>query len=153
MKRFLKCCIIVVLMILIIYVIIYIITIDTRYAVKYAEVFGSYNINEVDQYLSEDTKITYMGKTDNYKNLRNNVISAFEKREYKMKKGYSYGYGDDIYINKTQNVGIQAYVDCDKYVSNYVSMNIKRNWLIFHEIESLSSDDDFFGYLFFGEVK
>ena len=125
-------------------------TIDTKYATKYAQVFGSYDIGNVDKYLNSETLITYNGITDTYGNLRNNVIKAFEMKEYKMTEGYSYGHGDDIFINGIQNIGIQSYVDSDKYSSNFVSMDIERRWFIFYRVKTMSSNDDFFAYLFFG---
>lgn len=103
----------------------------------------------MDKYLNSETLITYKGITDTYGNLRNNVIKAFEMKEYKMTEGYSYGHGNDVFINGIQNIGIQSYVDSDKYSSNFVSMDIERKWLIFYRVKTMSSNDDFFAYLFF----
>lgn len=125
--------------------------IDTIYAIRYARVFGSYDINEVDRYLNEDTLLTYKGLTDSYKNLRKNVIIAFGERVYDMPEGSSYGSGNDCFIDGIQTVDIQAYVDSNTYSSEFVSMEIRRKWLVSYEVVSLTSNDDFFGYLFFGE--
>ncbi len=123
--------------------------VDTEYAIEYAKTFGSYDIKKVDQYLKEDTRITYNEKTDTYKNLRDNVIAAFDEKQYTMASDSSYGHGNDTFADGIQTIGIQTYVDSKLYSSEYVSMELKRKWLVFYEVESISSSDDFFGYLFF----
>ena len=127
--------------------------VDTKYAIEYAQVFGSYDIRRVDQYLNEDTVITFDEYSDTYKNLRGNVIAAFEEQKYTMGEGSSYGHGDDVYNNGVQTVGIQTYIDSELYSSDYVSMELKRRWFVCYEVQSLTSSDDFFGYLFFGVTQ
>ena len=146
---------VVLVVIVVIAIIIYVnsIKFDTLYSIEYAQVFGSYDINKVDQYLNEETLITYDGMTDIYRNLRNNVIIAFEEKQYEMPNDSSYGHGDDLFINGVQTIGIQVYIDSEQYSSEFVSIEIEQQWLIFYKIRSITSRDDFFGYLFFGIKK
>ena len=127
--------------------------VDTKYAVEYAQVFGSYDIKKVDQYLDKETQITYNGVTNTYENLRENIISAFEENLYELPRDGSYGYGDDIFIDGIQTIGIQVYVNSTEYSSEFVSMELERRWVISYNIRSITSSDDFFGYLFFGITK
>lgn len=152
-KNFIKRAIVISLSFIFLMTCIYVNTIDTKYASKYAEVFGSFEIKKVDRYLTAETKITYRGETNTYKNLRQNVIEAFEEKKYIMKSNYSYGYADDSFLDSVCDVGINAYADCDIYESSFVSMKLKRKMFVLFEVESIESDDDFFGYLFFGYKK
>lgn len=127
--------------------------IDTKYAIEYAQVFGSYDIEKVDQYLNKETLITYDGVTETYENLRNNVIAAFEEKQYEMRNGSSYGNGDDLFVTGVQTIGIQVYIESEEYHSDFVSMELERHWLVFYKIKSITSNDNFFGYLFFGIKK
>lgn len=124
--------------------------IDTLYAVRYGEVFGSYDIQEVDRYLNSETLITYKGETKTYSELRENVILAFSKREYEMPEDSSYGHGNDKFINGIQEVGINSYIISDKHYSNGLQMEIERIGFFFFKVKSIQSEDEFFGYLFFG---
>ena len=128
----------------------YSISVDTMYATNYAQVFGSYDIEKADCYLNEDTLLTYNGVTGTYKELRDNVLAAFAEKEYKMSRGYSYGHGNNLFSNGVQIIGIMAYVDSAVYSSSGVSMVLKRHWFVHYKIKAITSDDDFFGYLFFG---
>lgn len=132
---------------------VYLEKIDTKYAIEYAQVFGSYDIKKVDRYLNEETLITYGEVTDTYKNLRDNVISAFKKKEYEMSNDSSYGHGADCFISRIQTIGIQVYINSKEYSSEFVSMELERQMLVNYRIKSLTSIDDFFGYLFFGITK
>lgn len=153
MNKKVKAIILIFALILVLCVRMYESKIDTKYAIEYSRVFGSYDIKEVDQYLNEETLITYHDMTDTYKNLRNNVIAAFDEKKFTMPPGASYGHGDDFFIFGVQTIGIQTNVDSELYSSDYVSMELRRKWLIFYEVESMVSSDDFFGYLFFGIEK
>ena len=125
--------------------------IDKKYAVEYARVFGSYDINEVDRYLDKKTIITYNGFSSTYEDLRDNVISAFNEKKYDMPKDGSYGHGNGRFVDGTQTVEIQVYINSDDYSSEFVSMEIERKCFMFYRIKTISSDDDFFGYLFWGK--
>ena len=127
--------------------------VDTKMAIKYAVVLGSYDIAKVDKYLNDKTMITYNGASKTYKELRDNVIAAFEKKEYEMSEGSSYGSrqpGNPL--KRVQKVGIQAYATSD-YHSDYVEMGIERHWLFFFKVKSLKSDDSLFGHIFFRELQ
>ena len=125
--------------------------VDTKYAIEFARVFGSYDISKVDKYLNDDTLITYDGNTQAYSELRNNVVDAFEEKAFEMLDGSSYGHGDDLFVDGIQEIGIQAYVTSDEYSSEFISMELERKNFISYKIKSLASNDDFFGYLFFGK--
>ena len=108
--------------------------IGTKYASKYAEVFGSYNIDEVDRYLDDETLITYRGITKPYKELRPNIISAFKEKEYQMLEGDSYG---GLSSGESLRVGIQTYVTSKNYNSEYVAMHLERIDLKTYRVKSL----------------
>lgn len=127
--------------------------VDTLYAVRYGEVFGSYDIQKVDSYLNSETLITYKGETKTYNELRENVISAFSKREYEMPKGSSYGHGDDKFINSVQEIGIQSYIISEMHYNDGLRMEIERVCFFFFKVKAIQSDDEFFGYLFFGIIE
>jgi len=129
---------------------VYLSKIDTIYATRYNEVFGSYDINKVDEYLNSETQITHKGETKKYKELRGNVQSAFQEREYEMPKGSSYGHGNDKFSNGVQKIGIQSYIKSDKHYSNGLQMEIEFDGVFSVRVKSLQSDDEFFGYLFYG---
>ncbi len=124
--------------------------IDTLYAEKYNEIFGSYDIDEVDQYLNSKTLITYRGETKTYQKLRENVISAFEEKEYEMPNGSSYGHGNDQFVNGVQTVGIQSYIKSQSHTSDGLQMELEKSGFRF-KVKSIQSDDEFFGYLFYGK--
>lgn len=152
MKKFI---IIATLIVIVIAIVIYVYSkkVDTKYAIEYAQVFGSYDIKKVDQYLNKETLITYDGVTETYENLRNNVIAAFEERQYGMPNDSSYGHGNDRFVTGVQTIGIQVYINSEEYSSEFVSMELERHWFVFYKIKSITSNDDFFGYLFFGIKK
>jgi len=139
--------------IIIISVLVYSKKVDTKYAIEYAQVFGSYDIKRVDRYLNKQTQITYGGVTETYEMLRENVLVAFEEKLFEMPMGSSYGHGNDLFISGIQRIGIQSYVTSAKYSSEFVSMEIERHWYVSYSVKSITSDDDFFGYLFFGIKK
>ena len=124
--------------------------IDTLYAVRYGEVFGSYEIKKVDCYLNDATLITYNGETKTYKELRENIISAFSRREYEMKIGSSYGHGNDKFVNNVQEIGINSYIISENHYSIGLQLELERVYFFFFKVKSIKSDDEFFGYLFFG---
>jgi len=130
---------------------IYLHKIDSIYATRYNEVFGSYDINKVDEYLNDATQITYKGETKTYKELRENVQSAFQEREYEMPKGSSYGHGNNKFVDGIQRISIQSYIKSDKYYSDGLKMEIERTGIFTMRVKALQSDDDFFGYLFYGK--
>jgi uncharacterized membrane protein len=153
MRKFILIVVLIIVVAIAIIIYVYSKKVDTKYAIEYAQVFGSYDIKKVDQYLNEDTLITYGGVTETYKNLRDNVVVAFEEKQYEMPNDSSYGHGDDHFVNGVQTIGIQAYINSGEYFSEFVSMEIERHWIVFYNIKSLTSSDDFFGYLFFGIKK
>lgn len=129
---------------------IYMDKVDTIYAINYGKCFGDYSIDQVDGFLDDTTLITYNEMTKTYKELRSNIKNAFQDKRFAMVEGSSYGYGNG-FVNGTQAVGIQSYVDVDgRNREVYIKMILRRKGLRV-KVESLNSTDDFFGYLFFGE--
>lgn len=153
MKKFILIMMLMIVIVIAIVIFVHSKTVDTKFAIEYAQVFGSFDIKKVDQYLDEDTLIKYDGVTATYRNLRDNIIAAFEEKQYKMPNDSSYGHGDDHFVNGVQAIGIQAYITSKEYSSEFVSMELERQWLVFYKIKSITSSDDFFGYLFFGIKK
>ncbi len=128
----------------------YINTIDTFYAKKYSDIFGSYDIKKVDRFLDSNTEITYKGETKKYKELRENVLSAFKAREYEMPDESSYGNGNNRFVNGIQKIDVQVSIISGQYSDHRLKMEIERTGLLNMRIKSLESNDEFFGYLFFG---
>lgn len=128
----------------------YLCTIDTKYAIKYSKVMGSYDIAQVDAFLNEDTMIIYKDASKKYKELRNNIIKAFDEKIFYMAEDSSYGHGKDFYGNTNQTIGIQSTVTIgDKNIEVYIEMKLKQVGINTFKIESLCSNNEFFGYLFF----
>ena len=126
----------------------------TAYAIEYSKVFGSYDIDKVDEYLNELTVITYRGTSKTYKELRTNIISAFNEKKFIMTNDSSYGSGKGGFVDGVQTVRMQSYVDLDgKSIEVYIEMQLEKTGLSSAKIKSLSSDNEFFGYLFFGKTE
>ncbi len=125
--------------------------VDSLYAEKYGRVLGSYDIGKLDRFLDSDASITYKGNTKTYKELRDNVIKAFDEKRFVMAESASYGHGDG-FSKGIQEVGIESFPEIDDRGSweVYVEMNLKRG-LLGVKVQSLESNNQFFGYLFFGE--
>jgi len=127
--------------------------VDTKYAIRYAKVLDSYDIREMDEYLNEETLLTYNGVTKSYKELRDNVIHAFEEKKYSMSDSYGHAYGfDRLFLEGISEIGMQVYVEpyCD-YYSDYAEMELQCQWLFFYKVKSIKSEDSLFGHIFFGE--
>ncbi len=133
---------------------IYLNTIDTRYAVHFAEVFMNYDIQEIDEYFSDDTIFVCNGVQKTYKEIRNNVQLACNEKKYEFNTGSSYGYGNDKFTNKIQNINVllhgkyngENFGDCN------ISMKIKKEGLFLFSVDSVECDDKIFEYLFFGDI-
>ena len=125
-------------------------TIDTEYAKKYSEVFGSYEIGQVDKFLDTNTTLSFQEETQTYAELRPNVTKAFDEKRYSMEQKSSYGHGDDNLVNGIQKVEVSTFVDYKDKVSEEISMEIERKGLFSYRVKSLKCDGEFFGYLFFG---
>lgn len=128
--------------------------VDTKYAITYSEVFGSYDIRQVDQYLNEETIITYKGVSASYKELRENVVHAFKTKKFRMLENSSYGSDNQKNLDGVQEVHIESYVEFDnKSYEVSVIMMLETKGINKFSVKSLSSNDEFFGYLFFGIVE
>ena len=125
--------------------------IDTKYAIEYSKRLGSHDISQIDTFLNEYTTLTYKGETKMYKELRPNIITAFNEKKFIMAKDSSYGHGTNYFIARIQTIKIQSYINLDgKSVENYIEMQLEKTGFKKFRVKSLSSDDEFFGYLFFG---
>ena len=125
--------------------------IDTEYAIRYSQIFGSYDINRVDKYLNEETVISYNGQSGSYKELRENVIHAFRNKQFTMAENSSYGHRTNSLFNRVYEVNVQSYVNHNnKSIEVPITMRLEVNGINKFSVKSLSSNNDFFGYLFFG---
>ncbi|TYQ14726.1 UNVERIFIED_CONTAM: hypothetical protein Cloal_1095 [Acetivibrio alkalicellulosi] len=130
---------------------IYLQSVDTKYAIEYSRRMGSYDVSQVDTFLYDDTAITYKDETKTYKELRYNIITAFNEKKFSMANDSSYGSGNKRFVNGVQKVGIQSYLNFNgKSVEVYIEMQLEKTGLNSFKVKSLSSNDEFFGYLFFG---
>lgn len=117
-------------------------TVDTDYAIKYSEVFGSYDINEVDKYLDEDTLIVYKGMTKTYKELRNNIIKAFNEKKYIMHND-SYGHGNNKFVDGIQEIGVLTYVEYNEKRSEDVILDLSVKGCFLTGLDPLKVKDSF----------
>jgi len=122
------------------------------YAEKYSEVFGSYEIDKVDNFLDNNTILYFKGESKTYAELRKNVIKAFDEKIYSMPQISSYGSAYGKFANYVQEVGICTFGDYKGRFFEGVIMEIERTSLFSFSfrVKSLKSNDKFFGYLFFG---
>ena len=131
---------------------IYRITVDTEYAVKFSEVFDTYDINEIDKYFDEDTLFIYGQRQKTYKELRDNIKTACDKKYYKF---YSYGHGNNRFKNNRQTVLVRLSgniygVEIGDFVFYMV---LKRTGPFSFKIESVDCSEKLLGDLFFGIVN
>ena len=149
-----KCILTIVLIICLIFIIFYFIylsRLDTQYAIDFANVFRNYNIDDIDQYFSDDTLILCNGKKEYYKEVRKNVIKVCESKQYQFKNGSSYGYSEDKILNNIINIKIylhgelkgKSFGDC------LINMKLKRTKLFDFKIVSVECNEPIFEYLFF----
>ena len=126
--------------------------IDTKYAIEFSKVFKTYNIDVIDSFFSENTRIVYNGKQTTYNKIRNNIILACKERKYVFSDGSSYGYGNDTFIGGYQDVGIRLYgtLNGESIGECNIKLKLKKINLFLFEIESIESDDMIFGYIFYG---
>ena len=128
--------------------------VDTKYAIEFANVLKTYNIDDIDKFFSGNTKIVYNGKHTSYNKIRNNIILACKEKKYVFSKGSSYGYGNDSFIDGYQDVGIRLYgtLNGESIGECNVKMKIKKSNIFSFEVESIESDNIIFGYIFYGII-
>lgn len=130
---------------------IYRITVDTRYAVKFSEVFDTYDINEIDKYFDEDTLFIYGQRQKTYKELRDNIKTACDKKCYKFG---SYGHGNDRFENNRQTVTLMLHATIyNEDITMETHMVLKRTGPFSFKIESVDCSEKLLGDLFFGIVN
>lgn len=127
--------------------------IDTKYAVDFANVFSTYDINNIDNYLTDETIIICNGKQAKYSELRNNVTIACNERKYQFDS--SYGHGNNKFKNDTQNITIYLFGKLDgKNIGEVnILMSLKRIGLFKFEIDTLECDEEIFEYIFYGNFQ
>lgn len=127
--------------------------VDTKYAISFSDVFGSYDIIRVDKYLDNNTIIIWQGKSATYSELRNNVKKTLNEKKYKLAKDGSYGNGDDKFIDNVQSVLIELHIlqdfDGKSNKEILVEMEIEKIGIYKFRVKSIKSSDLFFGKLFF----
>ena len=131
---------------------IYLSRIDTKYAIDFSNAFAQYDIDCVDNYLSEDTEIIFRGSKKTYKELRNNVIIACNNKRYSFTS--SYGHGNDKFTDDVQKIKVYLFGKLDSISIGEVniSMKLQREGLFDFKIISLECDDPIFGHIFYGVV-
>ena len=132
----------------------YINSIDTKYAIRFSEVFRTYDIYAIDSFLSQETLLIYNGKRANYKELRENVIAAIQERKYIFDFGASYGYGNDTFINDIQDIKIYLFGEFNgnSFGECILKMKLRREGMFTFFVESIECDEPIFAYLFYGET-
>lgn len=133
----------------------YAMTVDIKFASGFSEAFVNYDINDIDKYLSGDTLIICNGKNNTYEDLRENVISACNEKRYLFSQGSSYGYGNNAFVNNTQNVDIKLYgkLDGNDIGECNVSMKLRRTGLFRFKIDAIACDEPIFEYLFYANIN
>lgn len=130
----------------------YINAIDTKYAIRFSEVFQTYDINVIDEFFSEDTNLICNGRKGTYKELRNNVVLACKEKAYKFSFGSSYGHGDNCFVEGCQEINIYLYGELNdkNFGECNLKMTLSKKGLFSFKVESIECDEYIFEYLFFG---
>lgn len=117
------------------------------YAKQFATVLNTHNIEQYNQFFSEDTIFVVKGKEINYLNARNNMA---EKKTYNS--AYSYGHlkeGTNVFIGKKYISSLMLPItDYNKH--NFTlegEFVLQRKFLFFFEIEKVIFYDDQEGFL------
>ena len=122
---------------------------DGIIAEDFDSVFGSYNINIVDNYLNNETNITYKGVTKTYEELRPNVIKAFNDKKFSMEDDYAFG--GHLPRTPTNEIVIDSWVDYENIGTVEVYIKVTTKYKDGRYVaDTMNSEDAFFGYLFFG---
>ncbi|MDD4048997.1 MAG: hypothetical protein PHI90_09315 [Clostridia bacterium] len=127
---------------------------DTKYAIGFSNIFGSYKISEVDNYFDDNTIIIWQGKSGTYRELRHNVEKVFNEKKYKLAVDSSYGNSNDSFVSNIRQVNIEVHVQQDFEGNNnkemLIEMELKKIGIVDFRIKSIKSEELFFGHLFFG---
>ena len=123
--------------------------IDTKYAIDFSTVFSTYDINSIDNYLTNETVIICNNKYAKYAELRKNVEVACEEKKYQFES--SYGHGNNKFKNNIQEITVYLYGKLnDKNINGVnILMSLKKSGWFKYEIVSLECNDDIFEYLFY----
>lgn len=124
--------------------------VDTRYAVDFSNVFSTYDINSIDNYLTDKTIIKCNKKRATYAELRNNVELACTEKKYHFDS--SYGHGNNKFKNNIQEVTVYLFGKLNNESIGEVNilMNLKKTGFFKFEISSLECNEAIFEYLFYG---
>lgn len=126
--------------------------IDTKYAVEFANVFSTYDIHSIDNYLTDETIIICNNKHTKYAELRKNVELACKERNYQFES--SYGHGNNQFQNNVQKITVYLFGQLNGKSMDEVNilMSLKKIGLFKFEIVSLECDEAIFEYLFYGNT-
>lgn len=127
--------------------------IDTKYAVDFSNVFSTYDINSINNYLIDETIIICNSKHTKYAELRNNVEFACKERKYQFES--SYGHGNNKFKNNVQKITVYLFgmLDGESIGEVNILMSLKKIGLFKFEIVSLECDEAIFEYLFYGNKQ
>ena len=126
--------------------------IDTKYAIDFSKVFSTYDINRINNYLTDETVIICNNKYAKYAELRNNVERACKERKYKFDS--SYGHGNNKFENNIQKITVYLFGQLDGSSIGEVNilMTLKKIGLFKFRIVSLECDEAIFEYLFYANM-
>ncbi len=144
---------VVILLILCLGYMIFINRIDTEYAIDFSNVFSTYDIDNINNYLTDETIIICNNRHAKYAQLRDNVEIACREKRYQFYN--SYGHGNNKFKNSLQEITVYLFGKIDDKSIGEVNMfmNLKRNGLFKFEIVSLQCDAPIFEYIFFGKKQ
>ena len=130
---------------------IYLISVDTKYAIKFAEVLSSCNVDEYDSFFNDNTEFIYGERRVTYKQTREHIADVFKSNSNNFKIN-SYGHGNDEFINGIQDIQIylSGTFNGERISDCIIYMKLKRGLFSF-EVVSLECQEPIFEYLFFGD--
>lgn len=124
--------------------------VDTKYAVDFSNVFSTYDINSINNYLTDETIISCNNKHAKYAELRNNVELACRERKYQFDS--SYGHGNNKFKNNVQEITVYLFgkLNNESMGEINVLMSLRKTGFLKFEITSLECNEVIFEYLFYG---
>lgn len=131
---------------------VYLLKVDTIFAQKFSKVMNSHDIAQIDKYFTDDTIFICNGKSDTYVNLKKNIMNTSKEKKFTF---YSYGNGDNKFVNNLQEVSIIVYGTYNNHNigEGLIEMTLKKSGLFKITIESVKCDDPFFEAIFFNNLS
>lgn len=133
--------------------ILYLNRVDTKYAIDFSNVFSTYNIENINNYLNDETLIICNCRRAKYAKLRNNVENACSERKYQLDS--SYGHGNNKFKNNVQEITVYLFgkLDNERIGNVNILMSLRKIGLFKFEIVSLECNEPIFKYIFYGEKQ